>query len=295
MGRGGAGGNDQGVFAQVMEAASALGSAGFYMPVLLVVFWCVNPGWAARAAVLLTVSTGLNVVLKLFLHAPRPFWGHPGLRGHVSEGSFGMPSGHAQNAVVAWGYAAGVWGLPMIALIGYSRIYLGAHSPGQVLAGWLIGLAVLAASWWRAPVRWWRSRPVPVQVGLAFAASALCWAAARWAVADLSGYRLPAEWSDAIAAAGGHPDPASLTGASLAAGALFGLLAGLSLTAGFDAGGDVWRRLARVPIGLAGAALLWWGTAFLGSYCQAAAVTLWITAAAPWLFVRLDLARPHEP
>jgi hypothetical protein len=88
------------------------------------------------------------------------------------------------------------------------------------------------------------------------------------------------------------------------AGVFFGLAAGwllLQTKGGFDAGGSWWKRLARFPIGLAGVFVLWYGLGaifprgeFLLSYglryLRYALVGFWISAPAPWIFIRLGLA-----
>ncbi|MFC6935333.1 phosphatase PAP2 family protein [Actinomadura yumaensis] len=87
----------------LMHALSFVGSAGFYLPLLVVVFWCVSPRAGARLGVVLVLGAALNTVLKLAFHAPRPYWTDPSVTGREPIESFGMPSGHAQNAAVVWG------------------------------------------------------------------------------------------------------------------------------------------------------------------------------------------------
>lgn len=66
---------------------------------------------------------------------------------------FSFPSGHAAATVsVALGAATGLPGaaMPLLAgaalLVGISRCYLGVHYPGDVVAGWVLGLLGLAAA-----------------------------------------------------------------------------------------------------------------------------------------------------
>lgn len=100
-----------------------------------------------------TVSGGRLLVdsLKLAMERPRPAF-EPYA---VPVSSFSFPSGHAANTMVAFGALALIavpvrfrgWALAAaIALslaIGATRPLLGVHWPSDVLAGWLIGAAVL--------------------------------------------------------------------------------------------------------------------------------------------------------
>ncbi|WP_131739217.1 phosphatase PAP2 family protein [Actinomadura roseirufa] len=296
-----------------MDAVSHLGGAGFFIPLLLAAYWCADPRLAARATVILSFGSVLNTVLKLAFHAPRPYWTDPTVTGRESRVSFGMPSGHAQNSMVVWGFLATrtrrryLWAaaVALIVLIGASRVYLGVHSPGQVLAGWGVGLVLLVAALGLEPmvVPWWTRRPLAVQVLLALAVSLLFLGAAWGLTHSLQDWRWPPSWARAIAAEGGRTRPITVNEAAAATGGLFGILAGLSVVAArgwFDAGGEAWRRLARLPVGVLGALVI----AALGlacpdhplrSFAVQALLGLWVTAGAPEVFVRLRLARRPVP
>ena len=105
---------------------------------------------------LVFVAMGASSVLKLVLHRQRPLTDHVF---HMFSPTFSFPSGHAVGSMVAYGLLAYLsWAyLPqpggivisgffmlLILSIGLSRVYLGAHYPTDVLAGWLLGLMALA-------------------------------------------------------------------------------------------------------------------------------------------------------
>ena len=65
--------------------------------------------------------------------------------------SYGWPSGHTQIAVTLWGFLAyelkdklfTIFAVLLIALIAFSRMYLGVHDLGDIFSGLLIGLLIL--------------------------------------------------------------------------------------------------------------------------------------------------------
>jgi undecaprenyl-diphosphatase len=108
------------------------------------------------AALLLVSTLGgilLNGVLKLGFNRPRPSIFVPAV--HTVSSSF--PSGHAMSAAIVYSTVAYLaarlhkryWArwlvmtaaLFLVALISFSRIYLGVHYPSDVVAGVAIGLA----------------------------------------------------------------------------------------------------------------------------------------------------------
>ena len=122
--------------------------------VLLVAFviWCVDRRLGLRLGALLVGSGVVNVLCKAWWRGPRPyqFARSVALIG-PPELSPGVPSGHAQLTLTAWGtLARGLkqrWAVAVAALVvllvAGSRLYLGAHFPHDVLVGLALGATLL--------------------------------------------------------------------------------------------------------------------------------------------------------
>jgi undecaprenyl-diphosphatase len=119
----------------------------------------------------------VNVVLKRLFGRVRPdlenLQSHRRLR--REPGSLSFPSGHSSSAAAfVTGLAmesplAGAALAPVALGVGYSRVHVGVHYPGDVVAGLAVGGAVAAAS-----QHWWRVRPKdPARVRTAHEAPAL--------------------------------------------------------------------------------------------------------------------------
>ncbi|MCX5970134.1 MAG: phosphatase PAP2 family protein [Coprothermobacterota bacterium] len=298
-----------------MVAVSAMGTEVFFLLLLPFLYWCVNPRLATRLGVAISLSASLMVTLKFLFHAPRPFWISDEVHPAQPESSYGLPSGHAQNAAVFWGLWAqqtSGWerglAISLIFLIGFSRLQLGVHFPWDVLAGWAVGGIILMAflRWEKPLTRAWRSRSLPGQVLLALLVSLML-----VALPLLAGLALPPEdppgW--AILAARAFPEnptvyhPRDLGGVVGLAGVLFGFLTGWTLLqrqGGFEVAGCFRRKTLRVLLGMAVAGggylavqvFLPGGAAvplLVGRYLALAAVGLWISWGAPLVFRRLRL------
>jgi undecaprenyl-diphosphatase len=147
-------------FVAVMKALSTIGSAPVYWVVFtLIVLWLARRGrrkTAVFVAATMLGSAGLNALVKAAVHRARPVLPDP--VAHANGLSF--PSGHAQSAVVAFGLLL-LLALPdlrgvrrgvaiavaaaMVLAIGFSRVALGVHFVSDVLAGYVLGAAWLAA------------------------------------------------------------------------------------------------------------------------------------------------------
>lgn len=110
-----------------------------------------------RMATLLAASVGgaalLNLLLKTFFQRARPaLWERL-----VMEDSYSFPSGHAMaSSALAlsfivicwptrWRYVSIICAVLYIALIGFSRLYLGVHYPTDVLGGWIVSAGWVVA------------------------------------------------------------------------------------------------------------------------------------------------------
>src|SRR6266516_340069 len=112
--------------------------------------------WALTLALCVVGGMLLNVVLKNIFHRARPHFDNPIL----TLTSYGFPSGHTMAATCLYGALAALavsklkawpWRVVavavaslFIAVVGFSRIYLGAHYLSDVLGAIAEGLAWLA-------------------------------------------------------------------------------------------------------------------------------------------------------
>jgi len=140
----------------LLHAASALGSETAYMTILVGLYLCYHHRFGFHLLVLFLLSVYTNSQLKWIFDTPRPFRLFPErIEGLYQSGAGGQayPSGHAQHATVVWGMIAlrtrrrwvGVGAVGLIALVSFSRLYLGVHWPADVLGGLLAGAALLLA------------------------------------------------------------------------------------------------------------------------------------------------------
>lgn len=298
----------------LMEAVTFLGDEEFYVLVFPLVYWSIHRTIGIHLGLLFLLSASLNAVLKLAWRTPRPSFLDPSVELRA-ESTFGLPSGHAQNAVAVWGLLAAwvrrrwawVVAIAIIVLLGVSRLQLGAHFPVDTIVGWLVGAVLLSGYLrWRGPVgRWVASRAPRRQLWLAFGASVGLVGLGVLARVAFLAWELPAGWIGVDPA----EHPAQLSSVVTPAATLFGFCAGLVFLrgrGGFSSGGTLWQRALRYAVGLVGVLALWWGlgelfpggedpVALVFRFLRYAVVGMWVGGVAPIVFVRLGLASPDSP
>ncbi len=264
-------------------ALTLLGEEMFFLLFLPGLYWCIDRHVGARLTVLFLCSTYLNFVAKTLADQPRPFEYDPRVRQLAEAPGGGLPSNHAQNAMVVWGYLAArfrqAWlgwmaGLLMI-LIPLSRLYLGVHLPTDLLAGYILGGLLLWLFLHLEPrvMAWLKERGLAWHLGLAIV------------VPPLLTLLLPTEEGVTTSAT------------------LLGMGIGFALERrwlGFESGGSWQQRVWRFGLGMLVMIGLWLGLrlafadlepAFLYRFIRYGLMGLWGAFGAPWIFVRLGLAQ----
>lgn len=109
----------------------------------------------AVAGATIWLTLGIGACLKLLFGRARPVTEYSA---NLQIHTFSFPSGHASGSLIAygllaylawhllpqpWNYIVVICLIALIVLIGVSRIYLGAHFPSDVIAGWALGLIAL--------------------------------------------------------------------------------------------------------------------------------------------------------
>ncbi|MBE5800701.1 MAG: phosphatase PAP2 family protein [Clostridiales bacterium] len=137
----------------IFSTITQLGEETVLMLVGLVILWCVNKKWGYRFFLIGMVGNTLNQLLKAIFLIPRPWVLDPEFpiveSARAAADGYSFPSGHTQTAAGVFGTLA-VWVrkgcavavcIVLILLVGFSRMYLGVHTPLDVSVSLLTGAA----------------------------------------------------------------------------------------------------------------------------------------------------------
>jgi membrane-associated phospholipid phosphatase len=294
----------------LMRALSFLGQADFFMIIIPFIYWCLDAVWGTRFLALLILSDYLNGLVKWLLHTPRPYWIDARVKALSTDPGYGVPSGHAQDALAIWSFVAYTlkkrWGwiaaALLIAAISISRLYLGVHFSIDMFVGWIIGLIVLIVflRLEARVVRWFAPKPIGLQILIAFLVSIGMLIITTIVLAAIANVIDPAEWSMLA----GPIDPRNPEVPVSYAAIIFGIGAGFVLMrryANFDARGPWLKRIARFVLGVVILLAIRFGlgaifphdasvVAMIFRYIRYVIMLLWAMWLAPWVFIKLKLA-----
>ena len=124
-----------------------LGDDEGFMLIVALVYWCINKSVGFWTLVVLLVSGGINFGVKEITGLPRP-----PIPGVDPPDNPAFPSGHTFSSMAVWGHLAfrfqgrKLWivALAVVFLVGWSRLFLGYHFPGDVIGGLVFGFLFLA-------------------------------------------------------------------------------------------------------------------------------------------------------
>jgi len=280
----------------VMRIITAMGGSVLFLLVLPVLYWCVDEKKGMRLYLTLIISLWINMSLKFLFNQPRPFFeGYDPSVGFIYERMGGLPSGHAQNTLVVF-FILASWikkirdyacAAVLCILISFSRIYLGVHFPTDIIAGWIIGGIILCGYFLLSAKIETLLEKGGFRAGV-IASAALSF----FMILYLPGKELLMPGGVVLGLGAGYCVNKKYIGFSSSAS--FGKTGAEKYTALF----------ARMLLGIAGFVLIF----FTGSklmpqdsanfklygFIMAALGGFWISAASPWLFVKLRLAGTEQ-
>lgn len=140
---------------EIMLAVTQLGDEIAFLTVALIVFWCVEKRRGYYLMSVGFVGTVTSQFMKLACRVPRPWVRDPNFtileEAREGAGGYSFPSGHSQSSVGTFGSIAYTAKNPWVrwlciavaVLVPFSRMYIGVHTPADVLVGSAISLALI--------------------------------------------------------------------------------------------------------------------------------------------------------
>ena len=140
---------------ELMLGITKLGEETAFLVAALIVFWCVDKYKGYYVLGVGLFGTLASQFMKLLCRIPRPWVRDENFTileaAREEAGGYSFPSGHTQSAVGTFGSLAAtvekkwlrILFIVLPALVGFSRMYVGVHTPEDVLVGAAISVALI--------------------------------------------------------------------------------------------------------------------------------------------------------
>ena len=143
------------VLNEIMLAITSLGEETAFLVIALILFWCVDKYVGYYTLSVGFVGMIVSQFMKLWFRIPRPWVLDSDFtvleQAKLHAGDYSFPSGHTVSAVCTYGSIANTTKnrplrylcIAISILVGFSRMYIGVHTPKDVLVGALLAVVLV--------------------------------------------------------------------------------------------------------------------------------------------------------
>ncbi len=276
-----------------------MGTETFFLVLLTLVYWVIHKDAGRRLVIFFLFSAWLNAFVKEILKRPRPFQVSESVKPAFTASEYGLPSGHTQAGTTVglilmreikkhWATALLI---VYIFLMGISRMVHGVHFPQDVALGWVLGILIVFCLYKLD------ARLSGFFKGIRFSTMLLFTLGTAVVVLGLPFLT--------------NPTREGLTGALTPGAVLVGVIPGLFLESKyvrFDTRGSILQKILRYLVGIVTALVIKEGlkpllgivndhTLYMDALVRIVryfALGMWLAVGAPWLFIKLKLAKREE-